>query len=63
MDVRATRAFDFQKGAFSISTIKFLQYFQFLWVTFALLDPDPQLNADQDPADLKINASPDPQHY
>ncbi len=34
--------------------MKFLHYFQFLWVTFALLDPDPDpdSNANPDPADL-----------
>jgi hypothetical protein len=44
-DVQATgEAFSPQKRTFSTSKHKFLDFFQFLWVTFAILDPDP---ADQ----------------
>jgi hypothetical protein len=39
--------------------MKILYFYLFLWVIFALLDPDPRLNADPDPA-TQINADPDP---
>jgi hypothetical protein len=41
--------------------MKILYFFLYLWVFFALLDPDanPQFNADPDPA-TQINADPDP---
>jgi hypothetical protein len=37
--------------------MKILDFFLFLVVIFALLDPDPHLNADPDPA-TQINADP-----
>ncbi len=44
--------------------MKILAFFLFLWVIFALLDPDPatQINADPDPA-TQINADPDPKPW
>ena len=46
--------------------MKILEFFLFLWVIFALLDPDPdpatQINADPDPA-TQINADPDPKPW
>jgi hypothetical protein len=42
--------------------MKILDFFLFLWVIFALLDPDPEirnLNADPDPA-TQINVDPSP---
>ncbi len=40
--------------------MKILDFFLFLWVIFALLDPDPQFEcgSDPDPA-TQINADPD----
>ncbi len=46
--------------------MKILYFFLFLWVVFALLDPDPdpatQINADSDPA-TQIYADPDPHRW
>jgi hypothetical protein len=44
--------------------MKILNFFLFLWVIFALMDPDPdpQLNADPDPA-TQINADLDPKPW
>jgi hypothetical protein len=39
--------------------MKILCFFLYLWVVFALLDPETQINADPDPA-AQINADPDP---
>jgi hypothetical protein len=50
-DAQATReAFSPQKTTYSTLNMKILDFFLFLWVIFALLDPDPepatQINAD-----------------
>ncbi len=45
----------------ALQNMKFLNFFLFLWVIFALLDPDP----DSGPTDLiesGSNPAPDPKH-
>jgi hypothetical protein len=42
MDVQATEeAFSPQKRTFSTSKHEIFKFLKYLWVTFALLDPDP----------------------
>ncbi len=57
--VGTREAFSLKRGHPALQNMKFLNFFQFLWVTFALLDPDA---ADQNQC-VGIQADVDPKHW